>query len=299
MVRLSSFPDLSRFVKREDKVKVNNTVHLLVGEDSIEVSGLVLSQASQVLQDLVGNQRELYLDQFSGEIEGIQDVVEMLYGGEIELSEVNYQTIIKFSTVFQVKEMYQLCIEWVKVNILTLDLFSLINFGLLIEQVGQDNPDVLELCVGFIRDDVGDGLSEISKSWVIGSNTNFVKFLVHKDIFYFTLPILSEWITAYSSDTSVNLILTELEDKDLVEFFWKYGDRSTDLLKRLNENVEAITTSKRLTGFNIVNHKNCMMVGVDKSKLLCPEVCFVSKDTVPGLISEAYTLFSFNKVLGL
>ena len=71
MVRLSSFPDLSRFVKREDKVKVNNTVHLLVGEDSIEVSGLVLSQASQVLQDLVGNQRELYLDQFSGEIEGI------------------------------------------------------------------------------------------------------------------------------------------------------------------------------------------------------------------------------------
>ena len=299
MVRLSSFPDLSRFVKREDKVKVNNTVHLLVGEDSIEVSGLVLSQASQVLQDLVGNQRELYLDQFLGEIEGIQDVVEMLYGGEIELSEVNYQTIIKFSTVFQVKEMYQLCIEWVKVNILTLDLFSLINFGLLIEQVGQDNPDVLELCVGFIRDDVGDGLSEISKSWVIGSNTNFVKFLVHKDIFYFTLPILSEWITAYSSDTSVNLILTELEDKDLVEFFWKYGDRSTDLLKRLNENVEAITTSKRLTGFNIVNHKNCMMVGVDKSKLLCPEVCFVSKDIVPVLISEAYTLFSFNKVLGL
>ena len=65
---------------------VYNTVHLLVGEDSVEVSGPVISQVSQVLQDLVRNQRELYLDQFSGEIDGIQDVVEILYGGDVVLT---------------------------------------------------------------------------------------------------------------------------------------------------------------------------------------------------------------------
>ena len=38
MVRISSLPDLSRFVRRKDKLPVYNTVHLLVGEDTIEVS---------------------------------------------------------------------------------------------------------------------------------------------------------------------------------------------------------------------------------------------------------------------
>ena len=90
MVRIPDLPDLSRFVQRTDKVPVYNTVHLLVGAESVEVSGPVVSQASQTLQDLVGNQPELYLDQFSGEIEGIRDVVELMYGGCVELSEVNY-----------------------------------------------------------------------------------------------------------------------------------------------------------------------------------------------------------------
>ena len=41
MVRISSFPDLSRFVKRQDKMPLHNTVlYLIAGEDSIEVSGI-------------------------------------------------------------------------------------------------------------------------------------------------------------------------------------------------------------------------------------------------------------------
>ena len=49
----------------------------------------------------MGNQPELYLDQFIGEIEGIYDVVEVLYGGDVELSEGNYQTLLKFSIVYE------------------------------------------------------------------------------------------------------------------------------------------------------------------------------------------------------
>ena len=45
---------------------------------------------------------------WSGETEGIQDVVEMLYGGEVELNERNYKTVLKFSVVYNVQEMYKL-----------------------------------------------------------------------------------------------------------------------------------------------------------------------------------------------
>ena len=64
---IRGLPDLSRFVKRGEKLPVHNTVLLLVGEESIEVSGPVISQVSVVLQELVGSQAELYLDQFVGE----------------------------------------------------------------------------------------------------------------------------------------------------------------------------------------------------------------------------------------
>ena len=77
MVRISSLPDISRFVRREGRLNINNTIHLLVGEDVVEVSGCVISQSSQLLQDLAGQQREIYLDQFTGEVNGIQDVVEI------------------------------------------------------------------------------------------------------------------------------------------------------------------------------------------------------------------------------
>ena len=46
-----------------------------MGEESVEVSGPVICQASKVLEGLVGNQPELYLDQFTGEVEGIYELL--------------------------------------------------------------------------------------------------------------------------------------------------------------------------------------------------------------------------------
>ena len=59
MVRIAELPDLSRFVKRRGHISVYNTVHLVVGKLSVEVSGVVMSQASHILQDLVGSQLEV------------------------------------------------------------------------------------------------------------------------------------------------------------------------------------------------------------------------------------------------
>ena len=175
---IRGLPDLSRFVKRGEKLPVHNTVLLLVGEESIEVSGPVISQVSVVLQELVGSQAELYLDQFVGEIEGIQDVVELLYGGVVEFSKKNYRTIMKFGLLYKVHDMYDICRKWVKKNIACLDLYKLIQFGLQLERIDVYSGHVLELCIDMIR---GDGFIKASKDWVIGSfgtDVNFVKFLI-------------------------------------------------------------------------------------------------------------------------
>lgn len=67
MARITSLPDLSRFVLRETKSKIYNSINLLIGTDVIEVSGCVIAQSSNVLEELVKIQSELYLDQFVGE----------------------------------------------------------------------------------------------------------------------------------------------------------------------------------------------------------------------------------------
>ena len=137
MVRIESLPDLSRFVKQEEKTTVYNTVHLLDGEDSIEVSGPVISQASRVLQDLVGKRRELDLEEFSGEIQGVQDCVELLYGGGVILSVRNVRTVIKFSAVYQIPELLDVCMVWLHNNISAASLFarleSCADIGILID----------------------------------------------------------------------------------------------------------------------------------------------------------------------
>ena len=108
MARIPGLPDLSRFVTRTQKVPVHNTVNFLVGVEVFELSGCVLSQKSQVLQDLMGGDREVYLDQFEGEEEGIKDVIELLYGGAVEITEANVKTILKFSVIYEVKDIHMI-----------------------------------------------------------------------------------------------------------------------------------------------------------------------------------------------
>ena len=227
---------------------------------------------------------------WSGETEGVQDVVEMLYGGEVELNDRNYKTVLKFSVVYNVQEMYKLCIDWVTGHLAELDLYGLIAFGLVIERIGQGNKDVLNLSIGFIRDVVKDELKVLGKDWLIGGNINMFKFLINEEILDYTLPVLSDNISGNVSDGIISTILTQLEG--IAESFWKYGEWSSELLEKMSEVVEVPTTMRRLMKLsNLTNRK----LG-ENSQSGLPQC------SVPGLnrlLAEDYRLFSFEKVVGL
>ena len=294
MVRIPDLPDLSRFVQRAEKVPVYNTIHLLVGEESVEVSGPVICQASKVLEGLVGNQPELYLDQFTGEIEGIYDVVEILYGGEVKLSEQNFKTVLKFSVLFDVSKLYRLCIEWLKEHMATLDLFSLIQFGVFIQTLAEDSKrDILDLCTSFVKYHVKDGLMELSKSWVITDNANgFIKFLVQEGIFYYTLPVIMSWVR---NDTDVNAILQELEAKSLIASLWSFGVRSSDLLDKMNDSCDSVDTIKRISAMQGRNYRACVTTVVENSQF----VSKLPKKDLVGLLNLDYCFFKLGDLLAI
>jgi len=86
MSKIDGILDLSRFVRTLNRVTLNNSVKLIIGEVVIEVNGYIISQKSSVLEELVCSQNEIFLDEFVGEEDGIQHCIELLYGGTVELS---------------------------------------------------------------------------------------------------------------------------------------------------------------------------------------------------------------------
>lgn len=258
--------------------------------DSIEACGPVISQASMVLQELMEDHSELYLDQFEGELDGVKDVVEMLYGGEVDLTEANIKTVFKFSVLYKVEEMLALCNEWLERNMSADNLLDFIQFGIMVERIGHGEVAVLDICYEFIKNGIKDKLLDISTGWNIpSSDVSFTMFLINKEILYYTLPLLK---TRVNTDSDVFIVLCELEDKGVVDKLWEFEDRSVDLLEVMCQKVQSLETYKMLTRVQTVYSKSLVSNCRIASK-------YSSKNMVCGLLSGDYRLFSAERMLGL
>ena len=181
---------------------------------------------------------------------------------------------------------------------------------MLIQRIGEGNNDVLDICTSHIKGNVKDGLKVLGKDWLIGDNINMFKFLINEDILDYTLPVLSDHISGNVSDAIISTILTQLEG--LAESFWKYGERSSELLEKMSEVVEVPATMRRLRKLsNLTNRK----LGENSQSGLpqCSAGNLIEKKkkkkkkkkkqcSVPGLnrlLAEEYRLFSFDKVVEL
>ena len=157
------------------------------------------------------------------------------------LTEVNIQTVLKFSVVYCVEELYQLCRDWLEQHVSKENLFRMVELGLLVERVGGEGCGVLDILAGFIRDDVKDELFGISKEWVISDG--FVKFLIQEDILLYILPVLTAWVT---KDADVVVVLDEFDAKDVTAQLYEHGELVLELFEKMSERIELLETSKML-----------------------------------------------------
>ena len=211
----------------------------------------------------------------------------MMYGGEVELREENVKTILKFSVVYQIQEMYYLCQEWIRENLSKVNLFEFIQFGLLIHIIGQDNRDILDICMGYIRDNVKDELIQISKGLSFERNMPFVKFLAQEEILQVTLPLITAWV---KSDENYSMILDEFDSKNITDSLFEYGEMAVDLLDKMGD----VADDKEM--FKLLKIQNTLARRVtDKCRCLkVPE----HKD-LKVLLSQDYRSFTVDKLLGI
>ena len=183
--------DYTRWLNRE-KLEENcipNTVRILIGDEIIVCNGLILADWSPVLKDIIIQSDEVRLDEYCGHTEEFYDCLELLYGGKMSLSFKNIEVILQFSSSFEVKEMFEMCKDWLIRRMAPetmYRIFSLLDkYPLNFFKTYYDFPK-------YIRDNIASVTTEVEKKNV-RYKFSFIELLLTQSCSIF-LVLLNDWI---------------------------------------------------------------------------------------------------------
>ena len=234
-------PDLGQFIRRENKTKIHNTVHFLLGGHSIEASGIVIAQQSTVLLNLVTISSDINADEFADDPEAVQDCLEMLYGDEVRITVNNIQTIVKFCVKFEVDSLFKQCLDFIRTSMTKENVYAMISIGLLVQNMTGGKHEILSLCKQFLLKDF-QSLKKIGKTW-LAKNEDMLKFLMQKQLLDLSISLLTVWV---KNDEQINKILDLAEERGLTVSLFNNREESGKLLKVLTEKAKTQETNKRI-----------------------------------------------------
>ena len=245
------------------RTRIPNSVTIAIGEEIIECNGLVLARHSKVLRELLFNSSDLYLDEFCGDRTGVEDCLDLMYGGRVEIDEGNIQVLIKFGKLFEVDDMVQGALDWLSSNVTMENLGVMIKVGFYINDL-QEPSDmrVLSLCKSVMVKalDIGKitDLSHTLELLLTGemeSNCRTINFFLSKELLEVQrsiLPLMTSWIDSASKST---LILTCISSLDLYDIFHYNEGPTTSFLEKLGDHIDAFPAAKILNKLNLTTMK--------------------------------------------
>ena len=92
MFVLAPLRDLSRF-RRSD---IKSEVYLVTEDACIKSHGILLAARSAKPEKMVGKSNKIKAVEFSDDITGLKDCLDLVYGGSVDIREENCKTIYKF-----------------------------------------------------------------------------------------------------------------------------------------------------------------------------------------------------------
>ena len=174
-VKLCFKTDFSRLLKEENKI--NHTVKVITKTEVIECSGAVLCQHSDILQQLVAKDNELFLDNYTY----VQECILVLYGAEVVLNIDNILDLMKFSVQFDINEIYLQCLDWIEKNFSednVLAIFKICNsVSKFAKLCGTELPnDVFVHVATYLKMVNPTAVMELFKNECENSQTDFLRF---------------------------------------------------------------------------------------------------------------------------
>ena len=118
MFALAPLADLTRFRRSDIKCEV----YLVTEDVCIKSHGILLAARSAKLEKMVEESENIPAAEFSDDIAGLEDCLDLIYGGNVDIGEENCKSIYKFGKLFQIQEMMNGVLSWIAVYV-TYDKF--------------------------------------------------------------------------------------------------------------------------------------------------------------------------------
>ena len=203
-------PNFSLFYKRDGSLPIPNNVTLVVDGVKLECSGLILAQRSETLRELLTSEPTIILDEFSGLIEQVKDCIQLLYGDKVKITLDNLQALMKFSIYYKIESMYQLCVGWIKENLMIEKFESFFKICFFVSLLEDHRSHALDLCRDIIMKGKPSDISQVLEGLVLieDNQDDLMMFFLEPTFWELTLPMVTKWI---DSNEKVDLVLKKIE----------------------------------------------------------------------------------------
>ena len=152
MFSLSPLGDLTRF----QSISIKSEVYLVTEDLCIQSHGILLAARSAKIQEILEESENISVVELSDNMTGLQDCLDLIYGGSVDIREDNFKTIYRFGKLFEICEMMEGVLAWIA-NDLPCDQFWSVYFEL--ENLHDDTSIFVDTIRGYLSTD-GDNFVE-------------------------------------------------------------------------------------------------------------------------------------------
>ena len=147
MFTLAPMGNLIRF--RRSNIK--SEVYLVTEDVRIKSHGILLAARSAKLEKMVEDSENIPAVEFSDNLTRLEDCLDLVYGGSVDISEENCKNIYKFGQLFQIREMMDGVLSWIAVY-LSYDKFWKVYLEL--KNLHEDTSVFVDILKGYL---IADG----------------------------------------------------------------------------------------------------------------------------------------------
>ena len=149
MFSLAPLTDLTRFRRSNFK----NDVYVVTEDKCIKSNGVLLAARSAKIEKILEESENIPAVQFSDNMAGLEDCLDLVYGGSIDIREDNCKSIYKFGKLFQISEMIAGVLAWI-VSDVTYDKFWRVYLDL--KNLHEDISDFVNIITGYLSANDGN-----------------------------------------------------------------------------------------------------------------------------------------------
>ena len=143
MFFLAPLGDLTRFLSSN----IKNEVYLITKDVSIKSNGLLLAARSAKIEEILEESEKIHAVQFSDNMAGLEDCLDLVYGGSVDIREDNFKSIYKFGKLFEISKMMKGVLAWIA-NDVTYENFWSVYLDL--ESLHDNISDFVNIITGYL-----------------------------------------------------------------------------------------------------------------------------------------------------